>query len=250
MSSAGGLGRAWQWLRALPDRTPLRVKLITAMLTLVIIALGVISFASQAVFRGYLEHQAEIRLDLYAHHVLNMVDESGGPGHSRFIGDGLQQVWVLDSNGRQIPQWFNSVPPPQVPASQAWVTATGGNPVTVPGKSGDHWLVIAKTFDLTSTIPDPVTGQVTDFGRVTLVVGMNLLNINQSIGYLTDIDLLVSGAVIIILAIVGIAVVRASLQPLTDIEETAAAIADGDLSQRVPDRDPRTEVGRLGRSLN
>src|SRR5262249_20842116 len=44
--------------------------------------------------------------------------------------------------------------------------------------------------------------------------------------------------------------VRSSLRPLTDIELTAEAIAKGDLSRRVPDRDPRTEVGRLGGSLN
>jgi two-component system, OmpR family, sensor kinase len=249
MSSAGGIGRAWQWLRALPSRTPLRVKLITALLALVIIALGVISFASQAVFREYLIHQAEARLDVYAGHVNYMIDNSGQVGRSRFIGDGLEQVWVLDSNGQQVPPWVNPVVPPQVPTNQAWVTATKGNAVIVPGQSGDHWLVKVQSFDLTSP-PDPVTGQVTDLGRVTVVTGMDLLNINQSIGYLTDIDLLVSGAVIIILALVGIAVVRASLRPLTDIEETAAAIADGDLSQRVPDRDPRTEVGRLGRSLN
>jgi two-component system OmpR family sensor kinase len=49
---------------------------------------------------------------------------------------------------------------------------------------------------------------------------------------------------------VGIAIVRASLRPLTDIELTAEAIAAGDLTRRVPDRDPGTEVGRLGRSLN
>jgi two-component system OmpR family sensor kinase len=40
------------------------------------------------------------------------------------------------------------------------------------------------------------------------------------------------------------------MRPLSDIERTAAAIAGGDLSQRVPDEDPRTEVGRLGRALN
>ena len=52
------------------------------------------------------------------------------------------------------------------------------------------------------------------------------------------------------LALVGVALVRASLRPLTDIEQTAEGIAAGDLTRRVPDRDPRTEVGRLGRSLN
>jgi two-component system OmpR family sensor kinase len=40
------------------------------------------------------------------------------------------------------------------------------------------------------------------------------------------------------------------LRPLTDIEHTAQAIAAGDLSQRVPYHDPRTEMGRLARSLN
>jgi two-component system OmpR family sensor kinase len=49
---------------------------------------------------------------------------------------------------------------------------------------------------------------------------------------------------------VGFAVVRANLRPLVDIEEIAEEIADGHLNRRVPERDPRTEVGRLGRALN
>ncbi len=40
------------------------------------------------------------------------------------------------------------------------------------------------------------------------------------------------------------------MRPLHDIERTADAIAAGDLGRRVPERDPRTEVGKLGRSLN
>src|SRR5207245_5567895 len=54
----------------------------------------------------------------------------------------------------------------------------------------------------------------------------------------------------VVLATVGITRGRRSLRPLTEIERTAEGIATGDLSRRVPDRDPRTEVGRLGRSLN
>jgi two-component system OmpR family sensor kinase len=256
MSSAGGIGRAWQWLQALPDRTPLRVKMITAVLALVIIALGVISFASQAVYRGYLMHQARNQLVQYENQVLPYVNYvlNGGGGHfGRFavFNTGLDRTWFLSPDGQQLqltqgpqPNWT----PPQVPTSTAWLTANEGNPTTVATPSGDNWLVITHQIPnvLVGTTP---TGPGT-FETVTLVVGTDLGNVNQAIGYLTDIDLLVSGAVIIILAIVGIALVRASLRPLTDIEETAAAIADGDLSQRVPDRDPRTEVGRLGRSLN
>ncbi len=78
----------------------------------------------------------------------------------------------------------------------------------------------------------------------------SLANIDHTVGWLARIDLLVSAIIVVALAIVGIAVVRASLRPLADIEKTARAIAAGDLSRRVPDQDPHTEVGQLGRSLN
>ena len=54
----------------------------------------------------------------------------------------------------------------------------------------------------------------------------------------------------IVLAIVGVAVVRANLRPLDDIELSAGQIAQGHLDHRVPEGDPRTEVGSLSRSLN
>ena len=45
-------------------------------------------------------------------------------------------------------------------------------------------------------------------------------------------------------------VVRVGLLPLDRMGHTAGAIAGGDLSHRVESTDPRTEVGRLGISLN
>lgn len=44
--------------------------------------------------------------------------------------------------------------------------------------------------------------------------------------------------------------VRRGLQPIDRMIDTAAAIGAGDLSQRVDDADPRTELGRLGNALN
>jgi two-component system OmpR family sensor kinase len=114
--------------------------------------------------------------------------------------------------------------------------------MTVPAQSGGHpWRVIA--FPITYvTVGGLVSG--------TILVGTDVSNVYGTIGTLVRIDLIVSAVVLVALAIVGIAIVRTSLRPLTDIELTAEAIAEGDLSRRVPDRDPRTEVGRLGRSLN
>jgi two-component system OmpR family sensor kinase len=54
---------------------------------------------------------------------------------------------------------------------------------------------------------------------------------------------------------VSAAVVRTSLRPLQEIEQTAGAIAAGDLTRRVPDpepdaEEPQSELGRLSRALN
>lgn len=59
------------------------------------------------------------------------------------------------------------------------------------------------------------------------------------------------GAVVLaVLGAAGYAVVHRSLRPLTQVEQTAASIAAGQLDRRVPERDPRTEVGRLSSALN
>ena len=83
-----------------------------------------------------------------------------------------------------------------------------------------------------------------------MIVGADLGHLDQAVGWLAKVDLVVSAIIVVALAIVGVAMVRASLRPLRDIEHTAEAIAAGDLSRRVPYYDPRTEMGRLATSLN
>ena len=56
--------------------------------------------------------------------------------------------------------------------------------------------------------------------------------------------------VLVAIGFVTRSLIKLSLKPLNRIEETAAAIAGGDLSARLPDVNPRTEVGRLTSSLN
>ncbi|MFD2841802.1 sensor histidine kinase [Populibacterium corticicola] len=50
--------------------------------------------------------------------------------------------------------------------------------------------------------------------------------------------------------VVGLVAVIRSLRPLTRIEQTAAEIANGDLTQRVPQSPRGTEIGSLAQSLN
>jgi len=64
------------------------------------------------------------------------------------------------------------------------------------------------------------------------------------------VELLVTLVVLAAIAAVGLWIVRLGLRPLRRIEQTAAAITAGDLSQRIDHPDPQTEVGRVGSALN
>jgi two-component system OmpR family sensor kinase len=240
-TSAGGGPR--QALSRFAARTPLRVKLITALLALVIAALACISIAGIFVFRGYLLNKTDHELTglfSYAKSTLNPQ-----PGQI-FVNPTGQYIEAFVPNGQQLgPQPGIPAPSlPRIPSSTAWLNANAGRLVSVPALAGDGaWRILTQQVRYI----DQNTGAVIPG---TLVVGANLGDINQTIGQLISIDLIVGGVVVFVLAIIGVAVVRTSMRPLAEIEQTAGAIAAGDLSRRVPDRDPRTEVGSLGRSLN
>jgi len=87
-------------------------------------------------------------------------------------------------------------------------------------------------------------------GGYTLVIGADLENDQKAITRLVRIELFVGLAVLAVLGAAGYLLVRNSLRPLAEVEHTAQAIAAGDLSQRVPVGDERTEVGRLSTALN
>jgi len=115
------------------------------------------------------------------------------------------------------------------------ITAHAGTPYTVLAKGGGPaWRV------LDTPLP----------GGLALTIAMSLGDVRNTVNRLAFIDLVVSLVVLILLAGLGYLVVRSSLRPLLDVESTAAAIAGGDLSRRVPQRDPRTEIGRLSGALN
>jgi two-component system OmpR family sensor kinase len=86
--------------------------------------------------------------------------------------------------------------------------------------------------------------------RGTLIVAVPLTELSQTLRRLILIEGLVTAVVVIGLGFLSWWLVRRELRPLKDIGTTAGAIAAGDLSQRVPQQDPRTEVGQLGVALN
>jgi two-component system OmpR family sensor kinase len=245
MSAPAPTGPAahWQAVKLLPGRVPLHTKLISAVLALVVIALAVISFASINLFRDYQLHHASQQATALFNQERLQVNAGGGvsPGMPVYAGFFLIAMRPVGSTlhasgGASIPD---------IPTSPAWLSANSGKLVTVPAVSGgDNWQVITEQVNYSTF------GQFAPTQQATLIVGVDLGDINGTIGQLAYIDLVVSLIVVVALAMAGVAIVRTSLRPLKDIETTAAAIAAGDLSRRVPDSDPRTEVGRLGQALN
>ena len=86
-------------------------------------------------------------------------------------------------------------------------------------------------------------------GELT-TVAIDLSDIQSTVRSLAWSQVAIGTAVLVILGVAGYWVVHRSLRPLVEVEKTAAAIAAGQLDRRVPERDPRTEVGRLSLALN
>lgn len=83
-----------------------------------------------------------------------------------------------------------------------------------------------------------------------LMVALPLDDVNSTLHRLVVIEIVVTGAVLLGAVLLGLWLVRVGLRPLRGIETTAANIAGGELSARVPQGDERTEVGRLALALN
>jgi two-component system OmpR family sensor kinase len=87
-------------------------------------------------------------------------------------------------------------------------------------------------------------------GGSTTIVAVPLEEADEQLDRLLLVEGGVIAAVLLLMGAGGWWVVRVGLRPLDRIGATAGAIAAGDLSQRVAPADDRTEVGRLGLSLN
>lgn len=231
-------------------RAPLRVRLVATLMLLVLIALAVSGFVARATLHSYLIS----RIDTQLRSVAQPTQEHGIGGLSDHGGDradgegGLYSDYVTevtDATGAiAVPLRQNLVDPrqplPKLPRlTAAQVRASGARYLTVDAvRGGDHWRLLVEPIKL----GDGSTG--------TFLIAQNLDDVDNTVDHLTVLLLVIGAAALVVLAGAGYLIVRASLRPLGEVERTAAKIAAGDLSERVPQSDPRTEVGQLSGALN
>ncbi|WP_281179218.1 sensor histidine kinase [Actinomadura rubrobrunea] len=233
----GWAARLGDRLRRLAARTSLRVKLVAGMLVLVTLGLTVMSVASVWVLREYLIGRADVQLNAAVEQAIGqVVPQLRRPAADigiRVPSEMYAQVRSADGEILDEETAFGERGTPRLPAN---LDGRMNRPFTVRGYggSGASWRVLA----------EPLPG-----GSI-LVVGLSQDELERTVGRLIAIDATIGVLVVGVLTGVGVWVVRASMRPLAAIEQTAGAIAAGDLSRRVADADPGTEVGRLGSALN
>lgn len=105
------------------------------------------------------------------------------------------------------------------------------------------WRVVALRW-----VSDSANGTIEPRG--VIYIGLSLGNQIDMIDNLTRFCIIVGAAVVLLGGVLSAITVQRTLSPLKRIEKTAAKIAAGDLSQRVPDAPEGTEVGTLAKSLN
>jgi two-component system OmpR family sensor kinase len=244
-----GFRKGFAYVRDLPGRTPLRVQLVIVLLVLMMIGLALSAIAGTTALRGYLLDRVDNQLQDTARGAMRSGQLPGnlegmGPpdrllNQPALTGGFFSEVTDIDGVGNgflRVPTDSSQSGPALPPLTLDVVEDLSGDPFTVEAEDdGYDWRI------LVTALPD---------GSGSLVVGTSLTDVTNTVGRLVVIQAFVSIIVLGVLGLAGYAIVRSSLRKLVAVEQTAAAIAGGDLSRRVDVGDERTEIGRLGSALN
>jgi len=240
-------------------RLSLRARLLLGVFLLAAVGLTAADVATYTSLRSFLLDRADTTLA--AGHVqierLAFGDDAGGGDGEGAVGatrrgaagppaQGIDWYEVRTLSGGVVKRGFlvGGGSPPKLP-QQIELPATapaGPHPervsyFTVPSANG------STSYRIRASVEQQRPNRV-------FVVATSLHDVFATLHRLLLIELLVTAGVLGAIAGLGLWVVRLGLRPLRAIEATAATIAAGDLSQRVEHAEPRTEVGRLGLSLN
>lgn len=87
-------------------------------------------------------------------------------------------------------------------------------------------------------------------GLASVVIAHSFEDIDRILARLQGLFILIGLVMIFFIALASRKVITVGLRPLANVEATAEKIAEGDLTARLPDVKPNTEVGRLVSTLN
>jgi two-component system OmpR family sensor kinase len=244
-----------------PFRTwSLRSRLTLGILLLTAIGYFAASFLTQSLLKGYLTSEVDRQITAIAEGTTPRIQQAGiahelGEDH----GD-------RENDDHQIPP-TKPAPLTRIPTSSS-VTLLDANGAVVGGLGGDlggssitsyvEGLLpaeVASHGDKPFTIDAPgsdfrVVARALPNNGGTVVAAQSLRDLDRTSARLGFLFSLIGLALLLMIAFASRAVIKVGLRPLENAEKTAEEIAAGDLSARMPEANPSTEVGRLVTSLN
>jgi two-component system, OmpR family, sensor kinase len=242
------------WINDRVAGTPLRIKLVATVLALAAAGLSIAAVVATTSLHSYLLGRVDAQLQSAAGFGRGAGFGGGPPGGiagvsgppaagSRSAQRGLPSEFYFAvytpagalTGSRE--HFLSKESPPALPKiTTAFIAAHHDRPFTVSSANGKtSWRVVARAM------PDGTGG---------VAIATSLSDLDHTVDHLILIEVLIGAIALLFMGGAGYVVIKRSLRPLVAVEGTAAAIAAGDLSQRVPQLHPRTEVGRLSAALN
>jgi len=242
--------------RWLAGRT-LRGRLIAGLVTLLFLACATVGIVTYVALRGALLDQLDGQLQAASSRFVNCVDPRPPPG----------------TDGDDRPPAGPPLGCAHAPGTAEYTLSaaiTKGMLLTAATPSGRCHMTASETAALvtlpangkpyTRTLPSLGTYRlvaVTGNNRTVYVSGLPLGTVSTTMRQVELTEIAVFSAALLLAGLIGTGWVRLSLRPLRRVTTTAAEVtelplASGevDLPHRVPDADPRTEVGQLGAAFN
>jgi len=238
-------------------RTPLslwslRNRLILAAMVLTSLAIVASDFAANAALKNYLVSQVDNQLIDISSTSLTRLDRAGiAPSEVEEDSSPFKvlaplrgvptavSVTLLDIDGKLIGQVGGEL---------------GGQNFAVTGmQSNEVAKYKNKPFTIKGTDDEPdirALAQLLPTGMGTVIVANSLAEVDKTLSRLRFLFLILGLIALLAIALSARWIIAIGLRPLEKVEDTAEAIAAGDLSARLPAAKPNTEVGRLTTSLN
>jgi two-component system, OmpR family, sensor kinase len=224
--------------RAAVRDVSLRTRVMAAAALLVVLTSLVTAVLGTTLLRSYLLSRSDAQLRAFATVASRIaarqqLQPSGSARPQTLPAQFVVEVVSADGKISMTGGPLGAADGPRLSAAQLSDT---GTPFTAPaaGTSGGSWRVMVQRLA----------------GGGHLVTAYGLGDLDSTVTRLEMADALAGGIAVVLLAGVGLPLVRASLAPLRGIESTAAAIAGGDLSRRIDHPAGNTEVGRLAEALD
>lgn len=215
------------------------------------LGIGIADFAAHTALKSYLIGRLDEQLNSVAGGSFLRLDRAGiepdreGDEDGDDRGTPLRRVpsaisvTLLDPSGKIIGRLGGELNTERVERVVAGIT-----PIVVANKNGKPFTIIKDRAHFR------VLARLLPSGAGSAVAALSLEDVERTLSRLQLLFLFIGLLVLLLVGVVSRVAIRLSMKPLTAVEGTAEAIANGDLSARLPDAKPDSEVGRLTAALN